>query len=400
MTLTPTIKWNNTGLSAPKELDILSGRLSDVNNAFGGDLNITTLDTPQGQIASSDTVIIGEYNDILLKLVNQVDPRFADGFMQDAIGQIYFLERKPSNPTTVNVTCFGANGTIIPVGAQVKDSNGEIYFCVNEAQIDISGSIVTSFQNIKNGAIPCPAHAITTIYDRLGALGWEDVDNVSSGSLGADQESRSDFEARRTNSVFLGSQGSLDSAYAAVFNVSNVTDVYADQNLTGSPISIGSTSYSLNPKEIFICAKGGSDIAIAQAIYSKLTGATLVGNTSVDVKSAITGNTTTITFQRPSAYTIKFAVNIANSPLLPSNTADLVKASIMSAFSGNDGGEKARIGQALYASRYYAPVSTINSNIRLVSLFVGHSTANQLSVGVGVDQYPSLSISDITVNII
>lgn len=400
MSNTPVIKWNDTGLSAPKEIDILSGRLADFNSAFGGNLNVTNLETPQGQLSTSDAVIIGEYNDMLLKLVNQVDPRFASGFMQDAIGQIYFLERKPALATSVMVECFGASDTVIPLGALVKDLNGNVYSCIVSGQIQLSGSITLPFENIIKGEIACPANTATLIYDRQGALGWESCNNPADGIVGANVEDRVSFEQRRNNSVSLGGQSSLDSAYAAVFNVTNVMDVYATQNLTDTDITLGSTSYVLHPKEVFICVLGGSNLPIAQAIYSKLTGTTLVGNTSTTVTSAITGQTNTIKFNRPSAYSIKFSVDIKDSPLLPTDTIDLVKQSILDSFNGKNGFERARIASTIYSSQYYAPIAILDPNIKLLSIKTGHTTANLDSIDVGIDQYPSLSISNISVNLI
>ena len=400
MSQTPVIKWLDTGLSAPKEPDILAGRLNDFDQAFGGGLNKTNLSSPQGQLSMADAVILGEYNDIILKLVNEVDPRFASGFMQDAIGQIYFLSRKPATATVVNIDCNGAQDTVIPIGALVKDLNGEVYQCTVSGQIQTSGTITLPFENIRKGALACPANTANRIYDRQGALGWESCNNASDGVIGSDVESRDNFEARRNNSVFLGGLSSLDSAYANVFNVANVTDVFATQNLTDTDITIGSSAYVLHPKEVYIAVLGGSNLPIAQAIYAKLTGTTLVGNTSVSVKSTITGQTNTIKFNRPTSYTIKFSADIKNSTLLPSNTVDLVKQSIIDSFNGKNGFEKARIGSTIYAAQYYSPIAQLDSNIKLLSLKTGHTTANLDSIEVGIDQYPATSLANITVNLI
>lgn len=397
---TPTIKWTDLGLIAPKEPDILAGRLSDLNDASGGRLNTTNLFTPQGQVATADTVIIGQYNDILLQIVNNIDPRFSSGFIQDAIGQLYFVERKPATSTVVDVICTGAIDEVIPQGAKARDLNGNVYQSLQDGQIQLSGDVTIPFENIATGDIACPIGSITQIYDRLGAFGWESVSNAVDGSIGSNVESRADFESRRTDSVFLGSIGQLDSVYAAVFNVKNVTDVFAHQNLTALPVSIGATSYTINPGEVFICVKGGISKDIATAIYSKIVGTTLIGNTSVSFPVGTTAFTNIVKFNRPDAYQIKFEVNIKSSTLLPADIVNLVKNAIVSAFNGGDGGEKARIGATVYASRYYAPVSLIDSSVGLISILVGNTTPTLTSIDVGVDKYPSLSAVNITVNLI
>ncbi|TIR78119.1 MAG: hypothetical protein E5X19_32455, partial [Mesorhizobium sp.] len=76
----------------------------DINGAFGGVLN-PALNTPQGQLASSETAVIDEVNSTFLYFTNQVDPAYATGRMQDAIARIYFIERNPAQPTVVQALC-------------------------------------------------------------------------------------------------------------------------------------------------------------------------------------------------------------------------------------------------------------------------------------------------------
>ena len=121
MTNVPSISFTANGFVAPSESAILAGVEADINAAFGGSLNPAP-STPQGQIAASDTAIIGSSNDLLLALFNGVDPAYASGRMQDAIGRIYFMTRNPAQPTTLQVLCSGLAGVVIPVGALVQDT--------------------------------------------------------------------------------------------------------------------------------------------------------------------------------------------------------------------------------------------------------------------------------------
>jgi hypothetical protein len=82
---------------------------------MGGGLN-SSLETPQGQLGSSDAAIIGDCNDQFLQVVRGVDPMYADGRMQDGIARIYFLTRKAATATQVQATCGGLPGVIIPLG--------------------------------------------------------------------------------------------------------------------------------------------------------------------------------------------------------------------------------------------------------------------------------------------
>jgi hypothetical protein len=104
-TAVPSVTFSATGIAVPDEIDILNGRLTDLDTAMGGGMS-KSLTTPQGQIAMSDTAIIGDKNDNLAWLVNQINPDFAEGRMQDAIGQIYFIDRIAAIGTTVTATCY------------------------------------------------------------------------------------------------------------------------------------------------------------------------------------------------------------------------------------------------------------------------------------------------------
>lgn len=122
----PGIEFTDAGLVIPAETDILAGVQEDIDASFGGGLN-SSLETPQGQIASSLAAIIGDKNAEIAYYVNQIDPQYAEGRFQDAIGRLYFLERKPATPTSVQVTLGGLAGTIVPAGTLAQDTDGNTY---------------------------------------------------------------------------------------------------------------------------------------------------------------------------------------------------------------------------------------------------------------------------------
>src|SRR5258708_4826345 len=147
----PKPQFTPTGFVVPDESAVLTGVQQDINSAFGGNLNFGTTDgsptnpTPQGQLSSSMAAIVGNANDTFLFYSTQTDPAFAEGRFQDAIGRIYFMERIPSLPTTLQVQCIGAVGTPIPAGAQIVDSGNNIYVCLASGSIGTSGSVILTF---------------------------------------------------------------------------------------------------------------------------------------------------------------------------------------------------------------------------------------------------------------
>lgn len=399
-TKVPKVQFTPTGLQIPQESAVLAGVQEDINDAFGGGLN-PALETPQGQLATSQTAIIADANAVFAEFVNQVNPDTADGFMQDAIARIYFLDRQSAAPTVVDCLCTGDASTVIPLGAQVKDTSGNLYTCVEAGTIPPTGSITLQFANVKDGPIPCPANSVTIINRAIP--GWDTVNNPDPGIIGADVESQAAFAYRRAQSVALNARGSLPSIYAAVFDVEDVVDVYATENTTSSPISVGATGYVLAPHSLYVAAIGGSNEAIAKAIWTKKdVGCDYNGNTTVVVEDESGYSpprpTYQVKFERPSALPILFEVQLQDDPDLPANIVDLVKAAIIATFTGADGGTRVRIGSLLLASKFYAGVINIDpSSVSVLSILLGSVAPNLRSLLIGIDQAPTVSPDAISV---
>ncbi|VVE82825.1 baseplate J/gp47 family protein [Pandoraea sputorum] len=398
----PAIDWQPTGPVLPAESAILTGVQQDMNAAFGGNMS-SNLSTPQGQVAQSTTAIVGSKNDDILAVVNGMDPDLASGRMQDAIGRIYFIDRNPAEPTTVIATCVGQVDTPIPVGARAIATDNSVYICTQDGKIPASGSIDLTFQCQTNGPIACPAGSLNRIYQQIP--GWDTINNAADGVLGADVESRADFEYRRRQSVAKNSSGMVPSVRGAVLGVSNVLDAYVTDNGTGSSVVVGGVT--LIPHSLYVCVAGGATQDIGSAIWSKKApGCDYNGSTSVTVYDT-DGYTApfpqyTVKFQIASGLPVFFSVNIVDNGALPADIETQVKAAIKSAFSGSDGGQRARIGRDMLASRYYGPVEAIDDNLELDSIYIGIS-ANPSSgnrVPVNINQIPTIDDADIAVNLI
>jgi len=395
----PTIQFTSTGLVLPSESELLTGTFADIDDAFGGGVK-QSLKTPQGQLATSLAKIIADKNEQIAYIANQVDPDYSAGLWQDAIGAIYFLSRKVALPTTVACDCVGEVGKVIAAGSKASDLSGNVYVCVDGGEIPSGGAISLNFQNIVTGAIPCPANSLVYIYQ--ADSGWDTINNPTDGVLGRAVESRADFEYRRRNSVALMAHGTLESIYSAVANLDSVLDVYCFENDTDTVITAGSTSYSLVKNSIYVAVIGGSDADIGAAILEKKgAGCNMNGNTSVvipdDENYAYPYPTYTIKFHRPTPYALKFYVSIVDNTSLPSNIEGLIKAAIISAFTGEDGGQRARIGSTVFASRYYGPVALTSPFVSIIEILLGHTTATLNQFTFGVDQQPTISSSDIVV---
>jgi hypothetical protein len=403
MSNVPPVQFTPAGLVVPTESAVLAGVQADFQDAFGGELN-EALETPQGQLASSEAAIISDANAQLAELVNQVNPDTASGFMQDAIARIYFLNRSPGAPTAVQCVCTGSFGTIIPVGAQAQDTSGNRYVCTQAGTIPVGGSVTLSFANVVNGPIACPANTLNRIFQAIP--GWDTINNPADGVVGADVETRAAFELRRAQSVALNARGSLPSINAAVFDVPDVLDVFVFENVTNDPITVGSTNYPMVPHSLLVSVVGGEAQAIAEAIWTKKdVGCDYNGNTEVTVTDSGSGYlpplpSYTVKFERPAPLAIKFAVEIQDSDALPNNIEDLVKGAIVGTFNGVDGGQRVRIGSNLLASKFYPGIIRIGPEVSLLSVLLGSVTPTLTSQLIGVDQAPTVNPDDISVTLV
>lgn len=402
MTNVPPLQVTAAGVVVPTEAEILSGVQADQAAAFGGDLN-PSLETPQGQLATSETAVIANAYAAFAALLSNMDPAYASGRMQDGIGRIYFMTRLPALPTSVSVTLTGLAGTVIPINAQAIATDGSIYLNTAEVTIPAGGSVAATFDCATPGPTACPAGSLNKIYRAI--TGWDSITNAADGVLGRAVESRSAFELRRQQSVAANSQGMLTSILGNVLDVSGVSDAYVLENDTGAPITV--TGVTLVANSLYVCAQGGVNLDVATAILKKkapgcrYNGTTTVSVTDSNPLYAPNYPTYSVKFQRPTPLRIYVAVSIANGADVPLDAVAQIQAAIIAAFAGADGGYPARIGATLLSSRYYAPVALLGAWARIISLKIGTvSPAVDDLVVVPINQIPAIAAGDIAVTLV
>lgn len=397
----PRIAFTNDGVTVPSESAIVAGLNADFRAAFGSGLNVSPA-SPQGQLIASLAATIGANNDLFLSLFNQVDPAFADGRMQDAIARIYYLARLGPLPTTVDALCTGAVGTIIPAGSLAQAADGTIYQSLGQGTIGSSGTVTISFAAVDDGPIACPTGTLTTIY-RL-VPGWDQITNPADGVPGRASETRADFEARRAASVSVNALGILPAIRASVTNVADVIDAYVTENATASPHAIGGVT--LPARSLYVAVQGGADADVARAIWKKKApGCAYYGSTTVTVLDTSSGYDVPypaydVKFTRPTALPIHFAVTLTDNGLVPADVLQRIRMAMVDAFSGGDGGPRARIGATLYASRFYAVVAALGPWAQIVSIKIGTTSSPTADdIAVEIDEFPTLDAADIAVTL-
>jgi len=147
----------------------------------------------------------------------------------------------------------------------------------------------------------------------------------------------------------------------------------------------------LPPNSLYVAVVGGTDSDVAQAIWNKKSPgcAYYPGNTTVTVYDDAVqypspGVPYQVVFQRPPSLPFVIVVNIANGPDIPNTATSLIQAAVLAAFAGTDGGSRAKIGQILYANRFYAGINALGAWAEIVSLFLGSTNQPQATVTAAI----------------
>jgi hypothetical protein len=99
----------------------------------------------------------------------------------------------------------------------------------------------------------------------------------------------------------------------------------------------------------------------------------------------------------PQQLAINFAVIIAKTSAVPSGIQALVEAAISSSMNGTDGGDRARIGGTVYASRFYDGIQAIAAGLQIKSLLLG--TGSPTATYQDIAAYATPIIGTITVTV-
>jgi len=329
----PGIQFTSVGFVAPSSAAVLAGVQLDIDQAFGGALNYG-LTTPQGQLASSWGATIVNANQIFVYFAQQIDPAYASGRFQDAIGRIIVgFERQPAEPTALQIACNGAQFVNIPLSTAILvDNAGNLYQCIQTGTIPVGGSITLAFAAVTPGPIAVPQ--TVSIYQAIS--GWDSA-TVVSGVMGRNVESRAAFETRRADSVAGNSFGPISAIIGAVAGVAGVLDYFGYNNNTAGSVTINGVTIAANA--IYIAVAGGAPQDVANAIFSKKgPGAPMTGNTTVTVYDSnplyASPIAYSITYDIPAPLQVLFKVVVANGPNVPASAATQIQSALIAAFSG------------------------------------------------------------------
>jgi uncharacterized phage protein gp47/JayE len=357
----------------------------------------TEAESPAGQLIDSQAVLVTAKDSELVNLMNQFDPRKADGIFQEALAAIYFLTRKTAQPTVVECVCTGLQGTTIPAGSMIQNDDGYKLTSVGAVTIPASGSVNVEFQTVDVGAIPIPANSCNEIITVIA--GWDTVANENAGVVGQLEESRTALETRRALSVAKNSHGSRLSLQGSIASIDGVLDCLVLENKSNASVTV--QGVSLISHSVAICVYGGTDEEIAEMIYNKLdAGCGTNGSTTVTYTSS-DGVPNSYQIVRPTPTNVYVEVTINETTTTPATIMDDIKQAIVNDFNGldsNSGNLRRGCGQTIYASSFSVALIKTAGVSDLVSIEIGRSAGTYTnSVVMDADEEPILTAENINV---
>ena len=397
-----------TGFSADDVAAVRAAVAQAWKQAFKSDgtaeLN-TEPETPAGQLVDSQTASIVQKDSEVLYLANMLNPLKATGIFQDALAEIYFLQRKPAIASTAVIRCTGLPGTVIPVSAQVMSAADDTVWQNTEAQtIGADGTCECVFECQSSGLISAASGTLTRINTMVA--GWDTAVNLRAATVGQNAETQGAFEARRYASVGLNSRGTIAAVYARVANCSNVVSCIVRENKTNVPIE--TDGYFIKAHSVFVSVVGGSDEDIAEAIYNSCSaGCDYNGNTTVAVTDSATKAVENVTFYRPDEYDVYVKVTLAGKDSLPDEYEKTVKKAVYDNFYGESaatiGGDpilRVAPGDTVLASRFMPSVldSGIAQVVRILVSTDGQSWSE--TAYMPITGNPTLTSEHITVEVV
>ena len=394
----PTLQITDKGIIAPTTDEVISSLWEMFKSVFGKELN-TALNTPQGQLVTSLAAIITDERNQMINLLNQFDPRYAQGIWQDGLGYIYFMTRKHATHSSVEIVLTGLAGTTIAAGTLFNDVNGNTWQTTQKTIIGNDGSATAHALCTRSGIVEAAPDTITTIPKAISGL--DRVTNPYAAIAGVNEESRIDFERRRYASVAINSKNTNASTYGAVADLADVKDVFVIDNPTDETIHVGATNYPVIRNSILVAVIGGDDETIARTILTKAgSGCSFNGNTECVIADTenfpVRPPTYKVKFLRPALVPVFFQVTVADRDLLSYQDSEAVKEAIIKAFSS--GTAKATIGQPIIASKFICPVAAAIPHLSIVSLKISKEQENWLDMlNIGVDEFPTTTTYQIKI---
>lgn len=310
-----------TGMHIPTYADIRDDLIFKMKDIFGNDIYIDE-DSQDYQQISIFAKKIFDTNALALLTYNNRTVNTAIGVGLDNLCAIAGIVRKAATYSTVQLTLTGAPTTVIASGKASDKDDEHIWNLPDSVVIPESGTVTVEATCNDAGDITVSSNTITKIITPV--FGWYSVVNNFNGSGGTNEETDAELRGRYALATAAPSETVFESIIASVSAVEGVKRIKAYENDTGTTNSLGHP-----PHSITLVIEGGDDTDVATEIYFKKTPGCLTNGTTTVPIVSLSGNTTNISFYRPTYKTVYVKVSLKKLSSYNDEYANDIKKAIV-----------------------------------------------------------------------
>lgn len=310
-----------TGMHIPTYADIRDDLISKMKEIFGNDIYIDE-DSQDYQQISIFAKKIFDTNALALLTYNNRTVNTAIGVGLDNLCAIAGIVRKAATYSTAQLTLTGAPTTVITSGKASDKDDEHIWNLPASVVIPESGTITVEATCNDAGDITVSSNTITKIITPV--FGWYSVVNNFNGSGGTNEETDAELRGRYALATAAPSETVFESIIASVSAVEGVKRIRAYENDTGTVNSLGHP-----PHSITLVVEGGDDTDVVTEIYFKKTPGCLTNGTTTVPIVSLSGNTTNISFYRPTYKTVYVKVSLKKLSSYNDEYANDIKKAIV-----------------------------------------------------------------------
>ena len=352
--------------------DIIAEITSGFQAIYGASIN-TNPNSPDGQMINLIAQAKYDVLEFLQNIASSMDPDQASGVLLDQRAAINGISRNTGSYTFQYITITVSQAVTLPGMSSsptnpftAADAQGNQYYLVSDAIFGSAGSASVDFQAATMGPVTSALNTITVPVTIMA--GVVSVNNPSTpAQVGVAEETDVLFRIRRGNSVALPSKGWLAGMYAALYNVTGVTQVVVIENNTAGTVS------GIPANGIWCIVAGGTTAAVAAAINLKRNGGVPMKGSTTYTITEWDGSTLVISFDRPTAENLYFHATLTAI----TGTIDKVwiAAQVLSQFGASYG-----INQSADSASIVAYIKAIAPNASVASEAVSINGSSWVSL--------------------
>ena len=396
--MTTDFGMSNDGFKIKRVPEIKQDLEAAARIALGSDATLLP-DSIEGVIIEIFSEIFAQQWEQLHAAYGAFNPLLVTGQALDNLAILTGIERLAPLPSRAFLDISGVDGSVIPAGSIIKHSiSGAEFLTENAVEIGVNFPIGTAqvFASARvNGEIEAIAGSLIIIDTPVN--GWDSVINNTDAAIGRLAETDGELRGRRERSLSLSGQSSLASIISSVQGVSNVTFAGAVENVFDS-IDVN----GLPPHSFQAVVEGGTDEAVAQAIWEKKpAGIEAFGDVTVDVND-IFGNTHSVSFSRPIQVPIYINATVTFLSKVPDNAAQVLTDALLLFVSGGlVSGQNIGVGDDIINSRLYMPfnIAFPETTISVLEMSIDGVTFSPADITINFNQIGLFDASRIVIQV-